>query len=321
MKNQHTQFLIVLLVTFLAIPIVLTEAQTTSDDEPVAKTRLVLADIDSDDPTGKVEQFTPLADYLASNLSEFGIEEVAIRIAPDLETMSFWMANGDVDLYYDSPYPTMIVSDESGAEVLLRRWRDGSPVYHSVFFTRADSPLETIENLNGQLIAFDHIASSSGFMLPMSYLISQDITPIEAAIGADVAADQVGYVFTNDDDNTIQWVISGRVGVGVVDNLTYVNDIPEEIRENLRILAETEEIPRQVMLANPDLDPELRAAVVELLTELDEAEEGQAILEILETDQFDVFPDGPDSAFEGIREAHELVVGQSEDDENATDSD
>ena len=48
---------------------------------------ITLGDIDPDDPTSKIKRFTPLAQYLASHLNEFGITKGNVRIARNIEEM------------------------------------------------------------------------------------------------------------------------------------------------------------------------------------------------------------------------------------------
>ena len=105
---------------------------------PTATERIVLGDVSSD-PVKKIDRYQPLADYLADHLAEFGIGVGEVAIAPDIETMAKMMQSGAVDIYFDSLYPATIVSQQSGAEPILRRWKKGKAEYRTIFFTRADS--------------------------------------------------------------------------------------------------------------------------------------------------------------------------------------
>ena len=80
-----------------------------------------------------------IANYLAENLNQVGNGKGAVKIAPDKETMAQLMSSGSIDLYFDSLYPAMFVIDESGAQALLRRWKDGVAEYYSLFLARQDS--------------------------------------------------------------------------------------------------------------------------------------------------------------------------------------
>jgi len=286
------------------------EAAPEPTPEPVTEATnfIVLGDIDADDPVGKVQEFQPIADYLAENLSEFGIGGGEVKIAPDIETMIRWMESGEVDVYYDSLFPSMIVANGSGAQPLLRGWRGGEPIYRSVFFVLSDSGISGLEDLNGTMISYDDRVSTSGYMMPTAHLISNGLNPIEKASAQSVVADgEVGYVFSQDDENTIEWVLSGLVDVGVVDNLTYENDIPEETRESLTIIAETVDVPRRVLMIGPDIDAEMSAMIAEVFMGLDDTEEGTELLAPLKTVQFDEFPGGVDAVFDPIQEMFDLV--------------
>lgn len=274
---------------------------------------IVVSDIDPDDPVGKIEDFLPLADYLAANLSEFGIGTGDVLVAVDTTTMAEWMQSGEVHLYYDSLFPALQVSDASGAVPVLRRWRDGSPTYHSVFFTRADSGISSIDDLKGHVVAYDDNASTSGYLLPTAYLIENGFT-VQETTGLDASVDEnaIGYFFTGDDDNTIEFVLSEQAVAGVVDNLTYLEDIPEETRNQLVILAETDAVPRQVVLVSPTVPDDLRGALIDLMVGLTESDEGLELLDSLKTDQFDEFPDGAEAALESFRPYYDIVLGTDE---------
>lgn len=270
---------------------------------------IVLADI-SDEPTKKIKRFQPLADYLAAHLKEFGITAGKVKIAPDMDTLIQWITAGEVDLYFDSLYPAMMVCDQSGALPILRRWKGGVGEYHSVFFVRSDSDFTSLSDLQGHMIAFEEPVSTSGFMLPLAYVIQAGLTPAEKPTSnAAVAENEVGYVFSTEDQNTIRWVMGKKVAVGVTDNESFM-EIPEKARESLTILAETENVARQVTVIGPNLDPALVEKIKSLLLELHESPQGQAVLKKFKTSQFDEFPGGHEAALSRMRELYESVQQQ-----------
>ncbi len=286
-----------------AAPVAQPEPATTS----AATGTIILADI-SDEPAKKIKLFQPLADYLAANLGDFDIGVGEVKIAPDMATMAQWMAEGEVDVYMDSLYPAMIISDQSGAQPILRRWKGGTAEYHTIFFTLADSELSSLADLQGQMMAFEEPFSTSGYMLPKAHLTEAGLNLVEKPDpNAAVAEGEVGYIFSEDDENTIQWVISRQVPAGAIDNQSF-EVIPEETRAKLKILAETEALPRQVVIVRPGMAAAQLEAIKTLLMDLDETEEGQALLMGLkETAKFDEFPEGTDAALTRMCELYDLV--------------
>ena len=310
MKRLHFG-IVVLVIALLALAACAPQEAPTAvppTPEPEEVGVIVLGDIDQDNPIEKIKEFQPIIDYVAGQLGDFGIGKGEVRIAPDLDSMMTMIKNGEVNLFYDSLYPAMIIAEETGAEPLLRGWRGGEPVYHSVFFALADNNITDLTDLNGKMIAYDDRASTSGFMMPTSYLITNGLNPVEKdSYGSSVTDDEVGYVFSASDDNTIEWVISGLVDVGVVDNLTFLSDIPEETRDQLTIIAETQDVPRRVLMVGPDADPEMVSAVVEILVGMDDSDEGLELLDIIKTAKFDEFPDGIEAAFAPIQEMYNVI--------------
>jgi phosphonate transport system substrate-binding protein len=269
-----------------------------------ASKTIVLGDI-SNEPTKTLKSFQPLADYLDDHLRTLGVG-VKVKIAPDLATMARWMQAGEVDLYFDSPYPAMIVSDQSGAQPILRRWKGGDAEYETVFITRANSGLTSLTDLQGQVIGFEDNYSTSGYLLPKSYLLQAGMHPVEkSGPQAGVAKDEVGYVFTQDSENTLQWVLSGKVVAGAIDSRVFA-DIPPESRTALTVLATTEKVARHVVLAGAGMEPTLLSTIKTALLGMDKSPEGQAVLKAFEkTAKFDEFPTATDLT--RMRELYQLV--------------
>ncbi|MGP1371571.1 MAG: phosphate/phosphite/phosphonate ABC transporter substrate-binding protein [Almyronema sp.] len=263
-------------------------ADQSPSDNP-AQT-LVLGDI-SADPTLKVEQYQPLANYLAAQMADSGIKAGRVKIAPDMDTMMRWLQTGEVDLYFDSPYPVMRIQAETSAQPILRRWKKGVAEYHTVIFAMQTSPVQSLADLPGHLISLDSPYSTTGYLLPMVLLKQAGLTLTEkASIQAAIAPTEIGYVFSQGDENTVEWVINGDVAAGAVDSGTF-SDLPAEVSSQMQVLAVTEAVPRHLAVVSATLSPQQVDRLKALLTNLDDVPEGESILEQFEeTTQFDEIP-------------------------------
>ena len=270
-----------------------TEPQTDTSTrnnsiDPNAPT-IVIGDV-SNNIDATTDYWQPMADYLAANLDAY--ERGAVRVAQDLDTMAEWLRNGEVDIYIDSSYPTIYTSDISGAEIVLRHWRGGVDEYHTVIFAMADSGLTSLDDLVGQHVAFDRAASTSGNFLPTIFLRENGYTLAElSGVNADVPEGTIGYIFSGEDVNTIQWVLSGRVDAGAVESIEFDN-LPRETRNAITVIAETRSLPRQLVSFTPNMDDEISQAIIAIMTDMESSEAGQAVLEHIDTTRFDELPDG-----------------------------
>lgn len=280
-----------------------TATPATPASIPVSAKAIAIADVSSK-PGKKIGRYQPLADYLATHLEEYNVGQV--KIAQDLETIAEWLKTGQVDLYFDSPYPAAIVSEKSGAEPILRRWKEGQSDYYGIIFTLRDRGIASLADLAGRTLAFDTSYSTSGYMLPMAVLLNAGLNPVEKTDATKpVPPNAIGYVFSNDDENTIQWTIAGKVDAGAIDIRNYLK-ISQQTRSEMLVLAETDRVARHVVLVRSNMDPQLKQAIETLLLNMDRTPEGKAVLEQFEnTAKFDRFP--PESSLAKMRELYERV--------------
>lgn len=254
-------------------------------------------------PASEFETFRPFADYVASHLENVGIGKGRVVVVDSLSKMVEELDRGTVDVFIDSPFPVGFVWKRADLDVVLLRWKRGSDAYRSVIFTRADSNVESLEDLTGRMIGFGAPYSTSGYLMPKAALASAGLSLVnyqDAAVS--IPDDRVGYVFSNDAENTMFWVLKGKVVAGAV-NQDYFEELAGSRIDDLRIVHTTGAVPRNLVCVRSDLDLDVRSALVELLLGLHQDELGRSVLnDFEETRKFDRFPGGSEAYLAGIME-------------------
>ncbi len=246
----------------------------------------------SKEPTREIKKFLPISRYLAKHLNLEEINQCTVVVAKDIHQMAKFITEGNVDIYIDSPFPSMAVSRLSGSKFLVRRWKKGVGAYHSVIFARKDSSIERLDDLKGKMIAFEEPHSSSGCLLPKIVLMQEGLKLTEKRDSADpVGTDEVGYTFSWEDENTMLWVFRKKVSAGAIDNQNYVKEAKDNI-ESLKIIFKSFPIPRQIVSYRADLDQKIVDRIKEILIKMDKSENGRKTLQEFEmTTKFDEIPD------------------------------
>ena len=289
---------------------------TTSAPQPEstkAGRPIIFGDI-SDDPAEVINGTQPIADYVAGKLGKYGITSGQVRVTTTMDDMIKLLKSGEVDLYFDSTYPATLISDAGGGQIILRRWKFGVEKYNSVIFASKASGITSIDQLPGHIIAMDAPYSTSGFLLPAVLLKEKGLTLVgKKDYSAKAASNEVGFAFTYDDENTLQWVLRGYTSVGATDDYHFDVAFPKETTEELVELARTESTPRQVVIARPGLDSALLDAIKLALIGMDAEGNtaGQAALKSYATTKFDEFPEGLEAATTRMREMMKIVKGIS----------
>lgn len=278
----------------------------------LADSTITLGDIDPEDPIKKIERLRPLADYLAENLKQSGIEQGRVVIARDIQEMAALLADGTVDVYFDSAFPSLQVQEISGSRVVARRWKDNAPDYWSIYVARRDSGFDSLDDFVGKVVAFEEPHSTSGFILPAGTLVDRGFRLVEVSRPQEtVAPDEIGYFFALDEENTFELIFRGAVAGGAVSNQDFLDftNLDKELKAQLMAVDHTVSVPRQFVSVRPGLDADMTATIVELLAGLEHFEAGQEILVSLKnTKRFDLLPPESAAAIQELERLIDLVV-------------
>jgi len=260
-------------------------------------------------PSDEIRDLKPIADYLTTELKGDGVDRVTVVVAPSIAVMAAYMKEGKVDLFIDSPIAAAAVSEFSGSRFLLRRWKRGNAEYRGTIFVRKDSGMSRLEDLKGKMIAFEEPFSTSGHFLPRIALLRTGlpVTPKEDP-SQPVGKDEIGAVFSRDNENSILWVLKKKVAAGATDQQTLVELSRGDIMKKLKILQESPPYPRHILSVREGLSPGLVARIRNILTKMHEVPEGRkALVAFQNTERFDEIPGGAEELRRKLLEEIRLI--------------
>lgn len=262
-------FFAVTLGSFLCIapPVTTDAAEAGNSSLSAGKWTLVLGKV-SDNPKKHYRYLKPMVDYVAEHMKDLGITETKVLMARDNRQMISYLQQGKIDWVTETPFSAVIFQDKAGAELLVRKWKKGVPVYHSVLFTRKDSGINSLADLKGKTIAFEDPGSTSAYFVPASVLIRAGLGLVRLYRPREKPpSDKVGYVFSGEEINTSTWVQKGLVDAGAYSNLDWEKEghLPQRFTKELKIIHRTKEFPRAVELTRKGLDPRIKQRLMETL--------------------------------------------------------
>lgn len=239
----------------------------------------------------------PLADYLAKGLASMGVERVELVFARSSQEMNSLLESGQVDLFSETLFSAVQFQQNGHAEFLARRWKKGVDSYRSIIFVRQDSGIESLPQLLGKSLAFEDQNSTSGFYLPAALLMQQGFKLVRRQRGSNAnPSDAISYRFASSlyssggEQNIITWVHRRMINAGAISDNDWnlPETLPNEIKQDLKIIYTSEPVPRSIMLVRRGLTPELKQGIKQVLFNAHLNEEGrQALLIYEQTKQFD----------------------------------
>ena len=244
----------------------------------------------SDDPKAHYDQLKPLLDYVIPRMASVGIRSGRILMAKDLQQMSSYLRRGRVDWINETAGNAALLEHRGVARSFLISEREGATRYHSLFFVRRDSPVQSLKDLAGRSVAFQSPYSTSAYYLPAAQLLDEGqslellLSPMDKP-----APDRVGYVFARTELNITTWVHKRLVDAGVLSNLDWINPsrMPPTFAQDFRVVGRTQDVPRALMLARNGMDPRVQARLLEVLLEAaQDPDAGEVLRRFMDTVRF-----------------------------------
>lgn len=234
-----------------------------------AKT-LVLAQI-SDRPKKDYRQLRPMAEYIQSLMAAQGYDHADVELYPDIESLMNAVRQGRVHWVSETALTSAQLVQAGLAKPIAMKWKRGQSQYRSLIYVRKDSPVQSLQDLQGRSIAFEHRNSFSSYYLPAMALLQAGLSlqQLEAP-DALIPSEKVGYLFSRNERNNLLWVQKGIVSAGTLNDgdWTQPDRLPSAPKEEMRIIYRSAEYPRAFELASSALPEADRAALQQALLSL-----------------------------------------------------
>ena len=154
---------------FTALAAALLAVSTLAAEPPLKfGVGLFQPDKDKNDAT-----YRPLANYLAAQLKR----PVELRTVDSWEGLAKSLAAGETDIALMGPWGYVLANNEAGAQVVSTILYDDKPEYFAIMVTHPNSGIKTVADLKGKTFAFGDKGSTSGYLIPLHYFMTQGINP------------------------------------------------------------------------------------------------------------------------------------------------
>ncbi len=159
--------------------------------------------IPDESPTELARKFAPLGKYLEKELG------VKVEWTPvtDYAAAVEALANKKVELAWFGGFTFVQASVRSGGKIVPLVQREEDEKFRSVFITDAKSGIHKLEDLKGKTLSFGSASSTSGHLMPRSFLLAAKINP---------DTDLKRISFSGAHDATVAAVASGKVDAGAL---------------------------------------------------------------------------------------------------------
>jgi len=226
-------------------------------------------------PTELQRKFKPLGDYLAR---QTGLK-VEFTPVTDYAASVEGLINRKIDMVWFGGFTFVQANVRSKGQVtpLVQRVEDEK--FRSVFITTQPG-INKLEDLKGKTLAFGSESSTSGHLMPRSFLLGAKINP---------DTDLKRIAFSGAHDATVAAVAGGKVDAGAL-NISVWDKLVEAKKvdpKQVRVFYTTPGYFDYNWSVRSDMDPALKKKIVDAFLALDDSTpQGKEILELQRATRF-----------------------------------
>lgn len=258
-----------------------------SGSEATAARALRLSMIPTTDPAKMARESEPLVAYLEKATGAKVELTVPLNYAAVVEAFGA----GKVDIAYFGGFTYVQAHKRFGAQPLVQRERDQA--FHSLFITRAESPISSLADLKGHSFAFGDVNSTSGHLMP-EYFMRQ------AGVDPEVIAKAI---YTGGHDATALAVANGKADAGALDESVFGKLTKDGKLDatKVKVFHTTPPFFDYVWAARKALDPALADAFGKAMLALDGSNpQHKVVLDLLQATRY---VKAEDAGYDKLREA------------------
>jgi phosphonate transport system substrate-binding protein len=218
--------------------------------------------------TEQARKFGPIVRYLERVLGM----KVEFTPVNDYPAAVEALVNRQVDLVWFGGFTHVQAQIRSGGKVVPIAQREEDAQFRSVFITQTDSGIKTLADLKGKQVSFGSQSSTSGHLMPRSFLLQAGIDP-------DKDFRRVAYSGAH--DATIASVVSGRVDAAALDITVWRRFVEEKKVDTgkVNVFFTTPPFFNYNWSVHADMPAALRERITKALLELSmDTPEGREIL-------------------------------------------
>lgn len=234
-----------------------------------------------------------LLDYISRKSGET-VHNVIVEKYGDINQM---LKRGELDAAFVCSGPYVDGKQNFGLELLAAPRVNGKKVYFAYIIVPFGNKAKTIDDLKGKRFAFTDPLSNSGKLVP-EYLLSLKGTTSEKFFSK--------TVFTGSHNKSIDAVAEGLVDGASVDSLIwdFTTHTKPHLTEKTRIIMKSGPYPIPPFVVRPNLEPERKEKLRNILLNAHNDPEGKAILAKMTIERFETIDD---KAYDSIREMKRLI--------------
>ena len=240
--------------------------------------------------TEQMRKFGPLTKYLERTVGM----KVSFVPVNDYPAAVEALVNKQVDLVWFGGFTYVQAQIRSGGKIMPIAQREEDTKFRSVFITQKNSGITKLADLKGKQVSFGSQSSTSGHLMPRSFLLDAGINP-------DRDFKRVAYSGAH--DATIASVVSGRVDAAALD-ITVWNKFVNEKKvdtNKVDVFFTTPPYFNYNWSVNADMPVALREKITQALLALDmNTPEGKEILTLNRASKY--IPTTPDN-YRGLEAA------------------